>query len=165
MSTFMEYKARILAYIEGKDPLEVQRKTPELLADLVVSVAEKKLYERPAPDKWSVAELLAHFADAEIVSTWRYRQMIEHSGCPLPGYDQELWHKLGDYPSRRAEESLQLFRLLRETNLHMFAQLTTEEWQRHGIHSERGLMSVQDLARQIAGHDLNHLEQIRKILA
>jgi hypothetical protein len=30
------------------------------------------------------------------VSTWRYRQMIEHDGCPLPGYDQELWHKLGD---------------------------------------------------------------------
>jgi len=40
--------------------------------------------------------------------------MIEHNGCPLPGYDQELWHKLGDYPSRRPEESLMLFRLLRE---------------------------------------------------
>src|SRR5271166_1011493 len=99
METIADYKARILSYVEGKDPLEVQRRTPELLADLVVSVPEKKLYERPSPDKWSVAELLAHFADAEIVSTWRYRQMIEHDGCPLPGYDQELWHKLGDYPS------------------------------------------------------------------
>src|SRR5271157_3740073 len=83
MSTFAEYKARILSYVEGKDPLQVQRKTPEVLADLVVSVPEKKLYERPSPDKWSVAELLAHFADAEIVGTWRYRQMIEHDGCPL----------------------------------------------------------------------------------
>ena len=164
MSTFMEYKARILSYVEGKDPLQVQRKTPEVLADLVVSVPEKKLYERPAPDKWSVAELLAHFADAEIVSTWRYRQMIEHDGCPLPGYDQEVWHRLGDYPTRQPEDSLLLFRLLRETNLRMFAQLTPEEWERHGIHAERGRMTVADLARQIAGHDLNHLEQIKKIL-
>jgi hypothetical protein len=164
METIAEYKARILSYIEGKDPLEVQRKTPELLADLVVSVPDNKLSTRPAPGKWSVAELLAHFADAEIVSTWRYRQMMEHDGCPLPGYDQELWHKLGDYPSRRPEEALLLFRLLREANLRMFAQLTPEAWQRHGIHSERGPMTVRDLAVQIAGHDLNHLQQIRKIL-
>ena len=46
----------------------------------------------------------------------------------------------------------------------MFAQLTPEEWQRNGIHAERGPMTVRDLALQIAGHDLNHLEQIRKIL-
>ena len=164
MATFMEYKARILSYVEGKDPLEVQRKTPELLADLVVSVPEKQLFERPAPGKWSVAELLAHFADAEIVSTWRYRQMIEHDGCVLGGYDQELWNKLGDYPSRRPEDSLQMFRLLRKTNLHMFSRLTPEEWQRRAVHAERGPMTVQDLVRQIAGHDLNHLEQIRKIL-
>lgn len=57
-----------------------------------------------------------------------------------------------------------LFRLLREANLRMFAQLTPEEWQRNGIHAERGSMTVRDLALQIAGHDLNHLEQIRKIL-
>jgi len=90
--------------------------------------------------------------------------MIEHDGCPLPGYDQMLWHKLGVYPSRRPEESLMLFRLLREGNLRMFAQLTPEEWRSKGTHAERGPMTVRDLALQIAGHDLNHLEQIRKIL-
>jgi len=58
METIADYKARILSYVEGKDPLEVQSKTPELLADLVVSVPEAKLTARPSPDKWSVAELL-----------------------------------------------------------------------------------------------------------
>jgi len=164
MESIADYKARILSYVEGKEPLEVQRKTPEILANLVASAPDEKLRQRPSPEKWSVAELLAHFADAEIVSTWRYRQMLEHDGSPLPGYDQELWHKLGNYPSRRPEESLTLFRLLREANLRMFAQLSPEEWQRHGVHAERGPMSVRDLAQQIAGHDLNHLEQIRKIL-
>jgi DinB superfamily len=163
-TTPAEYQARILSLVKGKDPVAVQRETPQQLVRLIAGAPAEKLRERPAPGKWSVAELLAHLAEAEIVSTWRYRQMLEHSGCPLQAYDQELWNKVGDYGSRRPDESLQLFRLLREANLRMFAQLTAEEWQRHGLHVERGKMSVQDLTAQIAGHDLNHVEQIQNIL-
>jgi hypothetical protein len=165
MSSPAAYKARILSFVEGKDPITVQRETPQLLAQLTKGVSGNKLRERPATDKWSVAELLAHLAEAEIGCSWRYRQMIEHSGCPLSPYDQELWNVLGDYPSRSPEESLHLFRLLREANLRMFQRLTPEQWQRYGIHAERGEMTVEDLAKQIAGHDLNHVEQIRNILA
>lgn len=159
------YKARIASFIQGKDPLAVQRETVNVLQQLIAGVPESKLSQRPAPDKWSVSELLAHFADAEVVSTWRYRQMLENSGCPLTSYDQELWHRLGDYPARKPQESLQSFRLLREANLRMFAKLTEEEWQRQGVHAERGPTTVADLVKQLAGHDLNHLEQIKKILA
>jgi hypothetical protein len=127
-------------------------------------VPETKLQKRPETGKWSVTELLAHLADAEIGASWRYRQMIEHNGGPLPSYDQELWNTLGNYGSRNSADSLQLFRLLRENNLHMFQQLTDEQWGRQGIHAERGEMTVRNLNEQIAGHDLNHLEQIRDIL-
>jgi hypothetical protein len=165
MATAAEYKARILSYIEGKDPIAVQRETPAALAHLVDGVSAEKLRRRPTSDKWSVAELLAHFAEAEMGAFWRYRQMIEHNGSSLLSFDQELWSRLGDYSSTDPNESLQLFTLLRRANLGMFGRLTPEEWQRHGIHTERGEMSVRDLATQIAGHDLNHVEQIRKILA
>ena len=165
MATPAEYKARILSFVEGKDPLEVQRQTPELLAQLVAGAAQNKLYERPEASKWSVGELVAHLADAEIGCSWRYRQMIEHNGSALVPYDQELWNTLGSYGSRRLSESLPLFRLLRENNLRMLDSLAAEQWERYGMHAERGRMSVRDLVQQIAGHDLNHVEQIRKILA
>lgn len=158
------YKARIASFIEGKDPIAVQSETANVLQQLVAGVPENNLYQRPGPDKWSVAELLAHFAEAEIVSTWRYRQMLEHNGSTLTAFDQELWHKLGEYGSRKLQESLQLFRLLREANLRMFSRLNEEEWQRFGVHAERGKMTIVELAKQIAGHDLNHIEQIRKIV-
>lgn len=164
MATAAEYKARILSYIEGKDPMEVQRETPLLLAQLVKDVGTDRLRARPAADKWSVSELLAHFAEAEMGAFWRYRQMIEHNGCSLPSYDQELWSRLGDYPSQNPQESLQLFTLLRRANLGMFERLTPEEWERYGVHSERGHMTVRHLATQIAGHDLNHLQQVKAIL-
>ena len=164
MATAAEYKARILSYVEGKDPVEVQRETPAELARLIEGISAQQLRVRPAAGKWSVAELLAHFAEAEIAASWRYRQMIESDGCALASYDQELWYTLGEYAARDPRESLQLFTLLRQINVAMFGKLTPEQWQRHGIHGERGKMSVRDLVQQLAGHDVNHLIQIRGIL-
>jgi uncharacterized damage-inducible protein DinB len=164
METIAEYKARIASYVTGKDPMAVQRETPHALAQLLSGVPDNKLRERPQPERWSIAEVLAHLADAEIGASWRYRQMIEQSGCALSPYNQELWNELGDYRSTRPADSLELFRLLRESNLRMFDRLTPEQWERYGMHAERGKMSVRELALQIAGHDLNHLEQVRKIL-
>ena len=164
METVAQYAARIRSYVEGKDPLAIQHATPQQLSHLIEGVPEAKLKARPQPDKWSPAEILAHLSEAELVATWRYRHMLEHDGQPLSAYDQNLWHRLGDYPARNPQDSLQQFRLLRQANLQMFAQLTPQEWEHHGIHAERGRMTVADLARQIAGHDLNHLEQLKKSL-
>ena len=164
METPIEYKARILKLMEGKDPVAVQRQTAPELEKLVGRVPAEKLSQRPTPDKWSANEVLAHLAEAEVTSTWRYRQMLEHDGCSLPGFDQNLWTRLGSYASRKPEDSLTQFRLLRDANLQMFDQLTPEEWEKHGIHTERGRMTVRELAVQIAGHDINHLTQIKAIL-
>jgi hypothetical protein len=57
-----------------------------------------------------------------------------------------------------------MFRLLREANLRMLVRLTADEWECYGIHAERGRLTVRDLARHMAGHDRNHLEQIRRAL-
>jgi hypothetical protein len=150
--------------MEGKDPVAVQRKTVEQLEQLIDGVSTEELRQRPTPEKWSVAEVMAHLSEAEISSSWRYRQIIERDGCSLPGYDQELWARVGEYGARDPQQSLELFRLLRGSNLQMFDRLTAEEWQRHGVHTERGPMTVKDLAVQIAGHDINHVAQIKTIL-
>ena len=96
-------------------------------------------------------------AEDELVSSRRYRQMIENSGLTLPGFDQGQWARLA------SAQALDMFRLLREANVRMFARLTAAEWQCHGIHAERGRMTVADLARQMAGHDINHIDQIRRL--
>lgn len=159
------YISRIVSYTEGKDPIAMQGETAEVLHRLIDGVPEKELKRSPAPGKWSVAEILAHLAESEIVTVWRYRQMIENSGGPLSAYDQDQWAHIGKYGSRDAKSSLRLFTDLRNVNLEMFARLTQEEWQRFGVHAERGKTTVETLARHIAGHDRNHVEQIQKILS
>lgn len=150
--------------MEDKEPVAVQRETYSQIASLIDGVPVDKLRQRPSPERWSVSEVLAHLAEAEITSTWRYRQMLEHDGCSLPGFGQDLWADLGQYAARDPQESLDQFRLLRDVNLRMFDRLTPEQWLRHGVHTERGPMTLRELAVQIAGHDINHLAQIRSIL-
>ena len=159
-----EYLARIRERTQGKDALALQAASPQILSDLIAGKSDRQLRSRPAENKWSVGEILAHLAEDEISTAWRYRQMVEHNGLELRGFDQDMWARLGDYASRSPKESLELFRLLRMTNLQFLRQLNAEQWECFGIHAERGRISVRDLATHMAGHDANHIEQVRAIL-
>jgi uncharacterized damage-inducible protein DinB len=157
-----EYLERIRQHGEGKDPIQAQTETAELLVQLISTVDDERLTRRPKPDKWSIGEILAHLAEDEIATAWRYRQMVEHSGIELAGFDQDMWANLGNYPGRAPQESLQLFRLLRNANLEFLRRLQPNQWECFGIHAERGRITVRDLAVHMAGHDSNHIEQIKK---
>jgi len=159
-----QYHARLGSYVRGKDPIAMQREAPHTLASLIEGAPDEMLGRRAAPGKWSVRAILAHLAEDELVSSWRYRQMIEHSGATLPGFDQDEWARLADYDSWSAREALEMFRLLREANLRMFGRLTPEEWRRWGLHAQRGRITVEDLARHMAAHDINHINQVRSLL-
>jgi hypothetical protein len=159
------YGARLDAYVKDQDPIAMQRAAPQTLASLIEGTQDELLSRRPEPGKWSVRAILAHLAEDELVSSWRYRQMIEHNGATLLGFNQEEWARLGDYDSWTPREALEMFRLLREANLRMLIRFTPDEWQRYGMHAERGRITVQDLARHMAGHDVNHINQVRRLLS
>ena len=65
--TPQQYTQRILSNAEGQDPVKVQSATNKKLVRLIEGVPAAKLRKRPAPEKWSVADILAHLADVEIV--------------------------------------------------------------------------------------------------
>jgi hypothetical protein len=164
MTEATQYQTRLHSYTEGKNFLAMQEDAIRILAQLIDGVADSQLTRRPAPEKWSVVEIIAHLAEDELATSWRYRQMLESSGCALAGFDQDQWARLGDYAAWSPPEALQMFQLLREANLRMLRRLTEEEWDKFGIHAERGKITVRDLARHMAGHDINHVDQIRAIL-
>ena len=162
--TIEQYKARILANTDGKDPLEVLRQTSRELASLVKGHDADSLRRNPEAGKWSVAQIVTHLAESEVVATWRYRQILERSGGNITPYDQDVWERLGDYAHADPMASVELFRLLRERNVQLLDRLTSEQWEMYGIHAERGEESVRKLVRMMAGHDVNHLQQVRRIL-
>lgn len=162
--TPQQYTRRILGYVQGKEPLAVQAATAGTLDRLIKGVSTAQLRERPAPEKWSVSEILAHLADGEIVGGFRMRLILGSPGTPIVAYDQDRWVTSGHYDKRDPQKSVEQFRVLREANLALLESLEPEQWKHYGVHSERGQESIEHIVRMFAAHDINHLQQIEKIL-
>ena len=162
--TVQEYVQRIQSKIAGQDPWKVQAATAKKLERMIKGATSAKLQKRPAPEKWSATEILAHLADAEIVVSWRLRSILGSPGTPIQAFDQDAWVAAGHYAKRDARKSLEQFRVLRDANLALYKNLTPQQWKHHGVHAERGEESVERIAQMMAGHDINHLEQVAGIL-
>jgi len=163
--TAQQYIQRITAHVEGKQPLAVQAATAEKLERLIAGVPTCELRKRPAADKWSVNEIVAHLDDAEIVTGFRLRFILGAPGTPITAYDQDSWVTSGHYEQRDPPKSVEQFRVVREANLALLKSLTPEQWKQYGMHSERGQETIEHIVRMTAGHDMNHLQQIERILA
>jgi hypothetical protein len=162
--TPQQYTQRILNNIEGQDPLRIQKAAPRKLASLIRSKTKKQLARRPAPGKWSVAEIVAHLADAEVVVSWRLRQILAGSGVPLQAYDQDVWATTFDYGHHDTKQSLERYRILRESNLTLLKRVPKKLWDNYGVHQERGNESIAHIVHMMAGHDVNHLRQVESIV-
>lgn len=161
--TRQQYVKRILSYLDGKDPLKIQKSTSEKLEKAIRPLSKKHLARRPATGKWSIAEILAHLADVEVVASWRMRLILGRNGTPIQGFDQDVWAKTFRYQDQDPKHSLKVFRVLRQNNLLLLKSVPRKLWENHGMHSERGKETIAHIVRLFAGHDLNHLQQVEKI--
>jgi hypothetical protein len=158
------------AYLDAlgeRDPLASLAKAPRRLERLLRSApgGKRALGTRPAPDKWSVKEILAHLVDHEFVqgTRWRFVGTMDHP--TIQGYDQDAFVRGQDLAGTSAKELVQSFASARAANLALLERLGPDVWERVGLHSERGEESMKDMAWRCAGHDRIHEQQIERTLA
>ena len=163
--TAQQYIQRITAHVEGEQPLAVQAATARKLELIIKGQPSAKLRKRPTPDKWSVSEILAHLADTEIVVAFRVRAILGAPGTHIAAVDQDSWVASGHYEKRDPRKSVEQFRVVREANLALLNSLAAQQWKQYGMHSERGQETIEHMVCMYAGHDINHLQQIERILS
>ena len=103
-------------------------------------------------------------ADAEIVGAWRFRLVLSENKVPLQAYDQDVWASSFGYAQAPPAESIGLFDALRRLTLRTIEAAGPARRQHVGMHAERGPESIERLMTMYAGHDINHLTQIEKLL-
>ena len=162
--TFEQYVTRVLSYSEGKDPVRMLKTTPQKIASLVKRAKQAKLAKAPAPGKWSVREIVAHLADTELALGYRLRKVAEEDGITLQGFDQDAWAKAGDYKHADAKEALAAYLAVRATTVRFLRAQPKEVWRRAGQHTQFGRLEFTKIVRMLAGHDVNHLAQVKRIL-
>ena len=159
------YAAAILNLLGSDEPLTILRTTPSSLERAIDGLTQDWLRTPEAAGKWSIAQVLAHLADSDLVWGWRVRLILSQDRPPITGYDQDLWASRLRYAEADPRTSLDTFQVLRRGNLTLVERATPDDLKRVGIHSERGEESVELLIRLHAGHDLLHLRQIDRIAA
>ncbi len=157
------YVSAILDLLGSQDPMSVLRETPAALGRAIEGVPAAKLMQSERPGKWSVAHVLRHLADSDLVWGWRLRLILAQDRPTITGYDQDEWADNLHYDEADPAESVETFAVLRRSNLRLLERASPEDLMRVGLHAERGEESVEHLRRLYAGHDLMHLQQIARI--
>ena len=164
--TAQQYIARVRSYVGNQDVLSVLAETPNRLHSLTRGLSDSQLRTRPAPERWSLMEQLAHLSDVEIAVGFRVRTILgSPDGVAIAAFDQDRWQQAMGYNDRELESTLKAFNAARENNLRLYRSLDESAWNKYGIHAERGRESARDVVFLNAGHDLNHLRQMEAILS
>src|SRR5580692_2715072 len=124
------------------EDLERFRRGAEVLATVLTGAAGEEVDYAPAPGKWTIRQIMAHLADAELVGAHRLRLVIAEESPSLTSFDENAWTRNLDYARRKPTQSLETFRRLRAENYELLKELPESAFDRTGIHSINGPMTL-----------------------
>lgn len=148
-------------FLDGRPPQSILAVTPDAIAEFLEAIGAHRAILPPAPGKWSAAQIVCHLADCEIVFAFRLRQTLAEDNPTIQPFDQDKW--AAQYPGIHAALALETFSVVRKWNLRLIHSAMPAAAARTVTHPERGAMTFQTILETMAGHDLNHLAQLRRI--
>ena len=148
----MEIEKTIQEYLAG----------PKLLQDVVAGMSEEQLDARPVPGKWSTREVVCHIADFEPIYGDRMKRVIAEHEPTMLGGDPDLFAARLAYSIRDVEEELALIDVTRSQMARIMQTLKPEDFQRKGLHSEDGALTLETLLMRITGHIPHHIKFIEE---
>ncbi|MGB7341606.1 MAG: DinB family protein [Phototrophicaceae bacterium] len=139
--------------------------TAETLSHILKNVSiEQATSLRDGPEGWTILEILCHLRDFDTIFRDRAQMMLDKNHPALPAFDHEAMAIESAYNDEDFAYAFDGFMASRKQTKLFFEGLSDGEWQRSGIHPERGEFSMTDAVIQVGHHDCTHLEQITKLL-
>lgn len=151
--TSEERKMKIKLYGRGYDMLI------ETLDDM-----PKKMWKfKPAPNEWSVHEIIIHLADSETNAALRARLLVAEPGRPVMAYDQDAWAVKLDYLERDTKDALKMVKFARKSTYKLLKSLPDEVFENSIVHPEYDKPYTFDMWLTVySEHIPGHIEQIKK---
>ena len=120
------------------------------------------LDRQPAPDAWSVAEVLHHLADAELHASVRLRRMLVEDHPTWDNWDEDAYAATLLYDVRPPADALALILGIRNVNIRLLATLSPEQWARTATTPSSGDVDVAGWVRVQVDHLAVHVLQARR---
>jgi len=144
--------------------LAVLEQTPIIIEKILVAATDEQIQWKPAPDRWSISEVLAHLSDTELaVFRGRIEKMTKENNPVLESHDQNEAYARGEYSKGTGRENLKKFCHERDRSLSMLRYISPEVLGRTGRHEKLGTITIGNLMNEWAFHDLGHIRQIAEL--
>jgi uncharacterized damage-inducible protein DinB len=140
---------------------------PVQLRRVVTDLSQQQLESRPVPGKWSTLEVVCHLADSEQAWCHRMKRVIAEERPLLIGYDESRFTGALFYHEQKLEEELALLEGMRRQMARILRGLPDPAWARTCIHSERGMMTLEEMLQaevEHVPHHIKHINEKRKAL-
>ena len=151
---------------ERNEKIELYGCGVDLLKAALAEVPQEALKFKPAPNEWSVYEIIIHIADSESNAALRARKLIVEPGGALMGYDQDKWAVELNYHDQSLEDALETTRLVRKTTYELLKKQPDEVFAHSAKHPEYDEpYTFEKWINIYAGHIPAHIEQIQNNIA
>src|SRR5437763_9772758 len=143
--------------------LDLLDATPGILRGLMAELDADDVRWKPAPDRFSVGEVLAHLSHSEgHCYRTRLDRFMSEENPEFAGDDAQFHLEL--YRNADPEDSFDHFEEQRETNVEFLRELPKGAGRRTAVHLEVGPITMEQMLHEWAMHDLGHVRQIAELV-
>ncbi len=148
---------------DGLPCLHLLEATPAILRGLTAEISDEDARWKPAPDRFSIAEVLAHLSHSESHCYGaRVGRFLAEEMPELESDDAQMYLEL--YKDRDPAEELGRFEDQRKTNLELLRGLPADAGSRKAAHRAAGEITLSQMLHEWALHDLGHVRQIAELV-
>jgi hypothetical protein len=152
-----------MTHAERQQKIDLYGQAYELLVAGLKQFPPEMWHFRPAPDFWTIHEIVVHITDSEANSYIRGRRFIAEPDAQVMAYDEKRWAINLNYHQQSTEDALELFKWLRHNTYQLIRALPESVWSNTVYHPENGLMTMDDWLHIYERHIPDHLTQMQEL--
>jgi len=151
-----------MTHEERKKKIESYGKAYDQLVAALEEFPREMWQWKPAPERWSIHEIIIHLADSEASSYLRCRRFIAEPGQSVMAYDQDVWAQKLNYHAQSTADAIELFKWLRRTSYNLVKDLPESAWASKLQHPEHADYTFDRWLDIYERHTAGHINQMRK---
>ena len=148
-------------FLNGREPLAAIRDSVERIRALTDGWDADRFERSYGPGKWPARQVLTHLAQTEVALGSRARMAVASANYTAQPFDQDDW--MAHESRTSGADALAAFLAMARLNLVFFEGLSAADRATRFSHPEYGELTVEWLIHQMAGHQINHLQQLEQI--
>ncbi|WP_437192690.1 DinB family protein [Planctomicrobium sp. SH527] len=134
----------------------------EQLRQAVAGMTREQLLAKPIPGKWSTLEVVCHIADFEPIYADRIKRILAEENPKMMSGDPDLFAAKLAYEHRDLDVELDIITSVRKQLARILEVQSAEAFQRTGIHSVDGPVTIETLLKRVTNHITHHLPFIQE---